>query len=129
MPEERLQAILRMMPAVMQAAQLRMMLQQTGSDLDLEGLYRLITRYSGLEEFSEFLRVSSIPITAAPAQQGQGQGMPRFPSLNTPGIPHEYIRRNIGSGAGRPQAPGQQALEQMMAMGKTNANGGGGGNR
>ena len=125
LPEERLRGIMQMMPAAIQAAQLQMMLQQSGGELDMEGLWRLITRYSGLEEFSEFLRFSGLPVTAAPGQQ-QGQGMPRFPSMNTPGVPHEYIRRNVGSG--RPQqGPGQQALEQMMAAGTTNANGGGGG--
>lgn len=125
MPEERLRAIMQMLPAAMQAAQLQAMLQQGGVELDMEGLWRLITRYSGLEEFSELFRVSGVPITAEPGQQ-QGQSQPRFPSMNTPGVPHEYIRRNVSSG--RPQqGPGQQALEQMMAAGTTNANGGGGG--
>ncbi len=128
LPEERLRTIMQMMPAAMQAAQLQVMLQQSGGELDMEGLWRLITRYSGMEEFSEFLRFSGVPITAMPGQQGQQQrqGQPRFPSLNMPGVPHEYIRRNVSGG--RPQqGPGQQALEQMMATGTTNANGGGGG--
>ena len=128
MPEERLRAIMQMMPVVMQVSQLQTVLQQSGGELDMEGMWRLIVRYSGLDEFSEFLRFSGVPVTGAPSQAGQeqGQGPPRMPSMNTPGVPHEYIRRNVSSG--RPQqGPGQQALEQMMTMGKTNANGGGGG--
>ncbi len=128
MPEERLKAIMQMMPAVMQMMQLQMMLQQSGGAFDMEGAFRLITRYSGLDEFSEFLRFSGVPVTAAPGQQDQqqGQGMPRFPSMNTPGVPHEYVRRNVSSG-GQQRGPGQQALQQMMAAGASNANGGGGG--
>lgn len=123
-PGERLQMIFQIMPVTLQMAQLQMMLQSAGGELDMEGLWRLITRYSGLEEFAEFIRFAGLPISAAPGQQRQGA--PRFPSMNTPGMPHEYIRRNIGSGSPQ-QGPGQQALEQMMAMGTTNANGGGGG--
>lgn len=126
MPEERLQAIMQMMPAVMQMAQLQMMLQQSGGEFDMEGAFRLITRYSGLDEFSEFLRFNGIPVSAAPGQQqSQGQGMPRFPSMNVAGVPREYIRRNV-SGGGQKGGPGQQALQQMMAAGASNDNGGGG---
>ena len=127
-PSERLQMILQMMPAVMQAAQLQMMLQQGGGELDMEGLWRLITRYSGLEEFGEFLKFAGVPVSSMPGQQqSQGQGVPRMPSTNTPGVPHEYIRRNVGSGGGPANGPGQQALAQMMSMGTTNRKGGGGG--
>jgi hypothetical protein len=126
-PSERLQMIVQMMPIVLQAAQLQTVLRQSGQDMDMEGFWRLLTRYSGLEELSEFLRVNGMPITAAPAaQQSQPGGMPQLPSMNVSGVPHEYIRRNVSSG-GRMQGPGQQALEQMMAAGTTNANGGGGG--
>ena len=71
---------------------------------------------------------NGIPITAIPGQPGQEgqQGPPRMPSMNTPGVPHEYIRRNVGSGK-QTEGPGQQALAQMMSAGTTNANGGGGG--
>lgn len=127
LPEERLQAIMQMMPAAMQAAQLATILQQMGGEMDMEGLWRLITRYSGLEEFAEFMRFSGKPISSAPGQEEeQGQSQPRMPSMNTPGIPREYIRRNISQG-GQQQGPGQQALEQMMASGTKNADGGGGG--
>lgn len=126
-PNERLQMLFQLMPAALQTAQLQMMLQQSGGELDMEGLWRLITRYSGLEEISEFLRFSGLPITAAPGQQqNQQQGPPRMPSMNTPGVPHEYIRRNVGSGGGQTEGPGQQALAQMMSNATTNANGGGG---
>ena len=125
-PSERLQMILQMMPVVLQAAQLQAALQQSGGELDMEGLWRLITRYSGLSELSEFLRFSGQPVTAAPAGS-RGDATASSPSMNVPGVPHEYIRRNVSSGGNRLQGPGQQALAQMMSMGKTNANGGGGG--
>ena len=107
----------------LQAAQLQMVLQQSGIELDMEALWRVITRYSGLDEFAEFMRSNGMPIGAAP---GQPQGTPRMPSMNVPGVPHEYVRRNVSSG-GASQGPGQQSLQQMLAAGTTNANGGGGG--
>jgi len=127
-PAERLQSMLQIMPAVLQVAQLQMMLQQSGGELDLEALWRVITRYSGLDEFTEFLRFNGIPLSAIPGQPSQKgpQGPPQMPSMNMPGVPHEYIRRNVGSGR-QTTGPGQQALAQMMSMGTTNANGGGGG--
>ena len=128
MPEERLRAVMQTMPVMLQIAQLQTVLKQSGGELDMEGLWRLVVRYSGLDEFSEFLRFSGMPVTAAPAGVGpqQGSGAPQSSSMNVPGVPHEYIRRNVSSGRAQ-QGPGQQALAQMMAMGTTNANGGGGG--
>jgi hypothetical protein len=130
-PSERLQMVLQMMPAVLQVAQLQMVLQQSGGELDMEGLWRLITRYSGLDEFSELLRFSGVPITAAPGQQQQqsGTSMPRMPSMSIPGMPREYIHKNVNASGSNAKGPGQQALAQMMSMGTTNANGGGGGMR
>jgi hypothetical protein len=117
-PGERLQLITQLMPVSLQMAQLQQLLQQSGGQLDMEGMWRLFTRYSGLSEFSEFLTFSGTPVSAEPKSGN------RMPSMNIPGVPHEYIRRNIGSG-GQQQGPGQQALAQMMTMG----NGAGNGNK
>jgi len=125
-PGERLQMILRIMPMVLQAAQLQTILQPNGGELDMESLWRLVTRYSGLDEFSEFLRFSGVPVTGAPAGPGQSAKTQSAPSLNTPGVPHEYIRRNVGSGRQMP-GPGQQALAQMMSPGGANGENGAGG--
>ncbi len=114
-PSERLQLIMQLMPVSLQMAQLQQILQPSGGELDIEGMWRLFTRYSGLTEFSELLKFNGVPVTAEPKSD-------RMPGTNTPGIPHEYIRRNIGSGGGG-QEPQQQALAQMMVAGNNN-NGG-----
>ena len=57
---------MQLMPASLQMAQLQQILAQSGIELDMEGMWRLFTRYSGLTEFSELLRVSGQPITAEP---------------------------------------------------------------
>jgi hypothetical protein len=121
-PEQRLGMVMDILPRMMQMAQAKMAFAQTGDELDTESLWRLIARYTGLTELSELIRSSGVPITAEPGKAD------RMPSANVPGVPHEYIRRNVSSGGGGAgQAPGQQALEMMMSAGNTNANGGGGG--
>lgn len=113
-PEQRLRMIMDLIPRATQIAQAKMLFAQVGDELDTEAMWRLITRYTGLSELSELIRSSGQPITAQP-------GMDRMPSANT-GMPHEYIRRNVSSGGSPAQAPGQQALEMMLASG--NGNGG-----
>ncbi len=113
-PSERLQLLMQLMPAALQMSQFQQVLQQGGGDFDMEAAWRLITRYSGLTEFSELLTFGGVPVTAAPKSD-------RMPSTNTPGIPHEYIRRNISSGGG--PEPQQQALAQMAAAGNNNDGG------
>jgi hypothetical protein len=108
-PSERLQLVVQMMPVSLQMAQLQAALAQSGMELDMEGMWRLFTRYSGLTEFSELLRASGQPITGDPKQQQRS-------GTNVAGVPHEYIRRNVGSGRQQP-ALGQQALAQMMSTG------------
>ena len=107
--------IMDLIPRAMQIAQAKMMFAQVGDELDTEAMWRLVCRYTGLTELSELIRSSGVPITAMPG------GMDRMPSGNVPGMPHEYIRRNISSGSSPAQGPGQQALEMMLASG----NGGG----
>ena len=113
-PEQRLRAIMDLIPRATQMAQAKMMLAQVGDELDTEAMWRLITRYTGLTELSELIRSSGEPITAAPG------GMDRMPSTNVPGMPHEYIRRNVSSGGSPAQGPGQQAMEMMLASGNGN---------
>ena len=110
-PEQRLRAIMDLIPRVTQMAQAKMLLSQVGDELDTEALWRLITRYTGLTELSELIRSSGEPITAAPV------GENRTPSTNVAGMPHEYIRRNVSSGGSPTQGPGQQAMEMMLASG------------
>jgi hypothetical protein len=118
-PEERLRAIMDLVPRAMQIAQAKMLFAQVGDEFDTEAMWRLITRYTGLTELSELVRSSGGPITAMPG------GSDRMPSANTPGMPHEYIRRNVSSGGSPAQAPGQQALEMMLASGNGNGQQGG----
>ena len=113
-PAARLKMIMDLIPRAAQIAQAKMLFAQVGDELDTEAMWRLITRYTGLTELSELIRSSGEPITAKP--------MDRMPSANTPGMPHEYIRRNVSSGGSPTQGPGQQALEMMLASG--NGNGG-----
>jgi hypothetical protein len=110
-PEQRLRMIMDLVPRAMQIAQAKMAFAQIGDELDTEAFWRLITRYTGLTELSELIRSSGQPVTAAPGK------LDRMPSTNTPGMPHEYIRRNVSSGGGPTQGPGQQALEMMLAQG------------
>jgi hypothetical protein len=110
-PSERLRMIMDLIPRAMQIAQAKMLFAQVGDELDTEAMWRLITRYAGLSELGELIRSSGQPITAAP------KPMDRMPSANVPGMPHEYIRRNVSSGGSPTQGPGQQALEMMMASG------------
>lgn len=114
-PSERLQLLMQLMPMSLQMGQFQQILQQSGGQLDVEAMWRLFTRYSGLTEFSELLTFNGVPVTAEPKSD-------RMPSANTPGIPHEYIRRNVGSGGGG-QQPQQQAMAQMMAAGNNNDGG------
>ena len=119
-PEQRLRTIMDVLPRMMQLAQAKMVFAQVGDELDTEGLWRLIARYSGLTELSELIRSSGEPITAEPGK------MDRMPSSNVPGgPPREYIRRNVSSGGGPTQGPQQQAMEQMLAAGGGNGNQGG----
>jgi hypothetical protein len=111
-PSQRMRMIMDILPRMMQIAQAKMIFAQAGDELDTEGLWRLISRYSGLTELSELIRSNGEPITAEP-------GKDRMPSANVPGVPREYIRRNVSSGGGATQAPGQQVLEQMLAAGNT----------
>ena len=115
-PEQRLGMVMDIMPRMMQIAQAKMAFAQVGDELDTEGLWRLIARYTGLNELSELIRSGGVPITAEPGKSD------RMPSANVPGVPHEYIRKNVSGGGGPTQGPGQQALEMMMAAGN---NGGG----
>jgi hypothetical protein len=101
-PEQRLRMVMDLIPRAMQMAQAKMLFAQVGDELNTEALWRLMVRYSGATELSELIRSSGRPITAEP--------MDRLPSANVPGMPHEYIRRNVSSG-------GEQALEMMMASG------------
>ena len=116
-PQQRLQMIMDLVPRAMQIAQAKMLFAQVGDELDTEAMWRLITRYTGLTELSELVRSSGGPITAEPGV------MDKMPSSNTPGMPHEYIRRNVSSGGNGAspagQAPGQQALQMMMSAGNT----------
>ncbi len=114
-PAQRLRMIMDLIPRAMQIAQAKMLFAQVGDELDTEAMWRLVVRYTGLTELSELIKSSGVPITAMPGK------MDRMPSANTPGMPHEYIRRNISSGGSPAQGPGQQALEMMLASG----NGGG----
>jgi hypothetical protein len=107
-PAHRLRMIMDLIPRAMQIAQAKMLFAQVGDELDTEAMWRLVTRYTGLTELSELIRSSGEPITAAP--------MDRMPSANT-GMPHEYIRRNVSSGGGPTEGPGQQALEMMLSQG------------
>jgi len=117
-PEQRLQMIMDLLPRMAQIAQAAMVYSQVGIELDVEDLWRMITRYTGLTELSEILRASGQPITAQPGK------MDRMPSMNVGGMPREYIRRNVSSGGGRTgMAPGQQALQMMLSAGN-NGNGG-----
>lgn len=113
-PQQRLRMIMDILPRMMQLAQAKMVFAQVGDELDTEGIWRLIARYGGITELSEFLRSSGLPITAEP------KSMDRMPSGNMPGTPREYIRRNVSSGGGPTQGPGQQALEMMLASGNGN---------
>lgn len=108
-PAQRLRMIMDLIPRAMQIAQAKMLFAQVGDELDTEGMWRLITRYTGLTEVSEFIRSSGQPVTMAPAN--------RMPSANVPGMPHEYIRRNVSSQRSPTQGPGQQALEMMLSSG------------
>lgn len=110
-PSERLRMIMDLIARAAQMAQAGMLFAQAGIELDMEALWRVITRYAGLSELGELIRASGQPITAAPGKSD------RMPSMNVPGMPHEYIRRNVSSGGGPTQGPGQQALEMMMASG------------
>jgi hypothetical protein len=111
-PAQRLRMIMDLIPRAMQIAQAKMLFAQVGDELDTESMWRLITRYTGLTELSELIRSSGEPITASP--------MDRLPSANAPGMPHEYIRRNVSSGGSPTQGPGQQAMEMMLASGNDN---------
>ena len=113
-PEQRLRMIMDLIPRATQIAQAKMLFAQVGDELDTEAMWRLITRYTGLTELSELIRSSGEPITAMPGKTD------RPPSTNTPGIPHEYIRRNVSSGGSPAEGPGQQALEMMLASGNGN---------
>jgi hypothetical protein len=114
-PEQRLRMVMDVLPRMMQVAQAKMLFAQVGDELDTEAMWRLICRYSGLTELSELVRSSGVPITGEPAKTD------RMPSANVPGMPHEYIRRNVSGGGGNPtQGPGQQALEMMLASGNGN---------
>ena len=114
-PSERLRMIMELIPRAMQIAQAKMLFAQVGDELDTEAMWRLITRYTGLTELSELVRSKGGPITASPTGDGG-----RMPSANVPGMPHEYIRRNVSSPRSPTQGPGQQALEMMMSAGNGN---------
>jgi hypothetical protein len=116
-PAQRMQMIMEMIPRMMQIAQAKMLFAQVGDELDTEAMWRLVTRYTGLTELSELIRPSGQPITAAPSAE-------RMPSMNIAGTPREYIRRNVSSGGGPTEGPGQQALEMMLASGNGNGEGG-----
>jgi hypothetical protein len=115
-PEQRLQMILELLPRMAQIGQAAMVYSQAGIELDVEGLWRMITRYTGFTELSEIIRASGQSITAEPRK------LDRLPSANVGGMPREYIRRNVSSGGeGRTgMAPGQQALQTMLAAGNGN---------
>jgi len=113
-PAQRLRMIMDLIPRATQIAQAKMLFAQVGDELDTEAMWRLITRYTGLTELSELIRSSGEPITATPGR------MDRMPSSNVPGMPHEYIRRNVSSGGSPAEGPGQQALEMMLASGNEN---------
>ena len=108
-PQRRLQMIMDIIPRASQIAQAKMLFAQVGDELDTEAMWRLITRYTGLTELSELVRSNGQPISAAPGSPD------RLQSTNTPGVPHEYIRRNVSSGGSPTEGPGQQALEMMMS--------------
>jgi hypothetical protein len=108
-PEQRMRMLMDLIPRAMQIAQAKMLFAQVGDELDTEGMWRLMTRYNGLTELAELIRSSGRPITAEP--------MDRMPSGNVPGMPHEYVRRNVSSGGGPTEGPGQQALAMMMSPG------------
>jgi hypothetical protein len=113
-PDQRLKQILDMIPRVTQLAQAKMLFNQVGDDLDTEALWSLIVRYTGDYELLGLIQAGGQPIQAAPST--------RPPSANVGGMPREYIRRNVssGGGSGGMQGPQQQALEQMMAAGRSN---------
>ena len=118
-PPQRLQMIMDIIPRASQIAQAKMLFAQVGDELDTEAMWRLITRYTGLTELSELVRSKGEPISAAPGNPD------RLQSTNTPGVPHEYIRRNVSSGGSPTEGPGQQALAMMQSP--NNGQGGQGG--
>jgi len=113
-PEQRLKQVLDLIPRATQLAQAKMLFAQVGDDLDTESMWGLIVRYTGLTELTGLIRAGGQPIQAAPST--------RPPSSNVGGQPREYIRHNVSSGGGNgaTQGPQQQALEQMMAAGRSN---------
>ena len=111
-PEQRLKQVLDLIPRATQLAQAKMLFAQVGDDLDTEAMWSLIVRYTGLTELTGMIRAGGQPISAAPST--------RPPSSNVGGQPREYIRHNVSSGGNGMQGPQQQALEQMMAAGRSN---------
>ena len=112
-PDQRLKQVLDLIPRATQLAQAKMLFAQVGDDLDTEAMWSLIVRYTDMEELMGLIRSGGRPITASPST--------RPPSANVGGMPREYIRRNVSSGGGNGmQGPQQQALEQMMAAGRSN---------
>ena len=112
-PEQRLKQVLDLIPRATQLAQAKMLFAQVGDDLNTEEMWSLIVRYTGLEELTALITSGGVPIQAAPST--------RPASANVGGTPREYIRHNVSSGGnGATQGPQQQALEQMMAAGRSN---------
>jgi hypothetical protein len=106
--------IMDLMPRMAQIAQAKQLFAQVGDELDTEAMWRLITRYTGLTELSEMIRSSGEPVVAEPSKPGQATG-----GTNPPGVPREYIRKNVSGGGGPTEGPGQQALEMMLSQGNT----------
>jgi hypothetical protein len=111
-PEQRMQMIFDLIPRAAQLAQAKALFAQVGDELDTEAMWRMMIRYTGLTELSELIRSNGQAITSAPkAEQPSG--------MNMPGMPREYIRRNVSSGGGNSptQQASQQAMAQMMSSG------------
>jgi hypothetical protein len=113
-PAMRLRMIMDLMPRMAQIAQAKQLFAQVGDELDTEAMWRLITRYTGLTELSEMIRSSGEPVVAEPSKPGQTTG-----GTNPPGVPREYIRKNVSGGGGPTEGPGQQALQMMLSQGNT----------
>lgn len=114
-PSERLQAVLQMYQQII----LPMMqyMQAKGIEFDIESFWRIIIRYTGLDELSEMLKAGGVIITGEPSEP-----LGEMPT-KAPFTQREYVRRNVGSGANPTpgQAPGQQALQMMLSNSQAEA--------
>ena len=108
-PSERLQVVMQLIQQMGMLPQIAQSMQAVGLELEVEELWRLLVRYTGLTELGDLIKASGQPISSEPGYQATPGDMTKPPQTS-----REYIRRNVGSGA-QQQAMGQQALAMMMA--------------